>query len=120
VSEIKALSEFDASENRSSRGHENQDLISPETPRINPGRPSARTGGKISGAFGVLFIGVFNGKGIAHQEIATRDFPMRSEPFMTRTRVRRSRGFRVRQFVILDDKKLTTGGIAKSQNATVP
>ena len=46
VSEIKALSEFDASGNRSSRGHENQDIISPETPRINPGRPSARTGGK--------------------------------------------------------------------------
>jgi hypothetical protein len=50
VSEIKAY--------RSSRGHENQDLISPETPRINPGRSSVRTGGKGSGAFGVLFIGV--------------------------------------------------------------
>jgi hypothetical protein len=109
VSEIKALSEFDASENQISRGHENQDLISPETPRINPGCPSARTGGKGSGAFRV-----FDGKEIVHQEIATCDFPMRSDPFMTRTRVRRSRGFGVRQFGILDDKKLMTGGIAKS------
>jgi hypothetical protein len=85
VSGIKALSEFDASENRSSRGHENQDIISPETSRINPGRPSARTGGKGSGAFGV-----FDGKEIVQQEIAIRDFPMRSESFMTRTRVRGS------------------------------
>jgi hypothetical protein len=114
VSEIKALSEFDASENQSSQDHENQDLISPETPRIKPGRPSARTGGKGSGAFRVLFIGVLDDKEIVHQEIATRDFPMRSEPFMMKTRVRRSRGFGVRQFGILDDKKLTTGGIAKS------
>ena len=120
MSEIKALSEFDASENWSSRGHENQDIISPETPRINPGRSSARTGGKGSGAFGVLFIGVFDGKEIAQQEIMIRDFPMRSEPFMTRTCVRRSRGVGVRQFGILDDKKLTTGGIAKTRNVTVP
>jgi hypothetical protein len=81
--------------------------------------PSARTGGKGSGAFRVLFIGVLDDKEIVHQEIATRDFPMRSEPFMMKTRVRRSRGFGVRQFGILDDKKLTTGGIAKSRNATV-
>jgi hypothetical protein len=56
----------------------------------------------------------FDGKEVVHQENVTRDFSMRSEPFMMRTRVRRSRGFGVRQFGILDDKKLTTGGIAKS------
>ena len=90
MSGIKALLELDASENRSSQGHENQDTISPETLRINPGRPSARTGGKGSGAFGVLFIGVFDGKEIVQQKIVIRDFPTRSEPFMTRTRVRGS------------------------------
>jgi hypothetical protein len=62
----------------------------------------------------------FDGKEVVHQEIATRNFSMRSESFMMRTRVRRSRGFGVRQFGILDDKKLTTGGIAKSRNTTVP
>jgi hypothetical protein len=59
VSEIKALSEFGLSENQSSRGHEDQDIISPETPRINLGRSSARTGGKGLSAVGVLFIGSF-------------------------------------------------------------
>jgi hypothetical protein len=80
VSEIKALSEFGLSENRSSRGHEDQDIIRPETPRINPGRSSARTGGKGLGAVGVLFIGSFDGKDIVQQEIAIRDFPMGSTP----------------------------------------
>jgi hypothetical protein len=88
VSEIKALSEFDASENQSSRGHESQDIISPETPRINPGRPSARAGGKGSGAVGVFFIGVFDGREIVQQEIAIHDFPRRSELVITRTDVR--------------------------------
>ena len=72
------------------------------------------------GTIGVLFIEIFDGKEIVQQEIVIHDFPMRSESFMTRTRVRRSRGFGVRQFGILDDKKLTTGGIAKSRNTTVP
>jgi hypothetical protein len=48
-----------------------------------------------------------------HIEIAMRDFPKRSEPFMTRTRVRRSRGIGVRQFGISDNKKLTTGETPK-------
>jgi hypothetical protein len=59
VSEIKVLSEFGPSENRSSRGHEDQDIISPETLGINPSRSSARIGGKGLGAIGVLFIGSF-------------------------------------------------------------
>jgi hypothetical protein len=70
------------SKNQSSRGHENQDIISSETPRINPGRPSARTGGKGSGAVDVLFIGFFDGKEIVQQEIAIHDLPIRSEPFV--------------------------------------
>jgi hypothetical protein len=72
------------------------DLISPETTRINPGRSSARTGGKGSGAFGSFVHMSFDGKEVVHQENVTRDFSMRSEPFMMRTRVRRSRGFGVR------------------------
>jgi hypothetical protein len=59
VSEIKVLSDFVPSENRSSRGHEDEDIISPETLRINPGRSSARIGGKGLGAIGVLFIEIF-------------------------------------------------------------
>jgi hypothetical protein len=62
----------------------------------------------------------FDGKEIVQQEIAICDFPMRSEPFMMRTHVRGSRGIGVRQFEILDNKKLTTGGILKPRNATVP
>ena len=80
MSEIKALSEFGPSKNRSSRGHEDQDIISPKTPRINPGHPSARTGGKGSDAVGILFIGVFDGKEIVQQEILIRDLPIGSEP----------------------------------------
>ena len=49
--------------------------------RKDPGRPSARTGGKGSGVVGVLLIGVFDGKEIVRWEIAIRDFPIRSEPF---------------------------------------
>jgi hypothetical protein len=79
-----------------------------------------RTGGKGSGTVGVLFFGVFEGKEIAQQEIAIRDFPMRSEPFITRTRVRGSRGIGVRHFGFPAYKGITTGEVAKSRNATGP
>jgi hypothetical protein len=59
-------------------------------------------------------IGVFEGKEIVQQEIAIRDFPMRSEPFITRTRVRGSRGIGVRHFGFPAYKGITTGEVTKS------
>jgi hypothetical protein len=79
----------------------------------NQDRPSAWTGGKGSGAVGVLFIGVFEGKEIVHQEIAIRDFPIRFEPFITRMRVRGSRGIGVRHFGFPAYKGITTGEVVK-------
>jgi hypothetical protein len=54
----------------------------------------------------------FQGEEFVQQEIAIHDFPMRSEPFTSRTRVGGSRGVGVRHIGVFGVVKLMHNGIA--------
>jgi hypothetical protein len=55
--------------------------------------------------------------GVLYVEIAISDFPKRSEPLISRTRVRGSSGIGVRHFGVSEDRGTVTPGIAISRNA---
>jgi hypothetical protein len=68
-------------------------------------RPLGRTRGKRSEEVVNQSIGVSGVKKLLHIEIMIRDFPTRYEPFNLRTRVRGSKGVRVRHFGVSEDKR---------------